>query len=286
MKSKIKYSILDGSLINAATTPISLNNRSFLYGDGLFESMHAWGTEVPLLDKHYERLVSSMKILRMEVPSFFSASFLAEQIARLCNKNRYYKNTRIRLNVFRTEGGLYTPLNNKISYSIIANELGQDQLGTENNSITLGLYTDIKKPNYELSSIKSSNSLIYVLAGIYKKEQAIDDCLLINQNDHIIETISSNIFIVKDNTISTPPISDGCLQGVMRATIIELLKQNGTAVLETSINIKDINNADEIFLTNAVTGITPVKAFESQRYFINQSRKLTGALNKLLFNLG
>jgi branched-chain amino acid aminotransferase len=148
--------------------------------------------------------------------------------------------------------------------------------------LTVDLFTEFRKTPNSLASIKSANSAIYVLAGVYKNQQQLDECILSNDKSHIIEAISSNIFAVKNGVLYTPPVTDGCVDGVMRKKIIEVAQQNRVAVYEISIMQNVLLGADELFLTNTIKGIQWVAAFKQKRYTNNTSEKLIAKLNELV----
>jgi len=122
------------------------------------------------------------------------------------------------------------------------------------------------------------------LAGIFKNENKLDECILVDEQGNFVETISSNIFIVKNKTISTPSITNGCINGIMRNEIISIAKnQNFTIVESSNLNEKDLFEADEIFITNAVNGIRWVVGFKERRYFNKVAKNLIDELNKNCF---
>ena len=151
--------------------------------------------------------------------------------------------------------------------------------------LNLETYTvDLYKDNYIsptiLSTVKTNNKALNVLGSIYAKENGYDNCLLLNTNKNVIEALNSNLFIVKDNKVKTPPISDGCLKGVMRKQIIEILKAIPEyEIIESSISPFELQKADEMFLTNVITGIQPVTKYRKKNYSRKIAKELIGKLN-------
>ena len=260
----------NGTIVSASEPVVTARNRSFRYGDALFESIRFTNSKPQFLKEHLQRLYTGMKVLKMQIDSLYSESFFENAILELAQKNSITTDGRIRLTVYRNDGGLYTPDNNTASFLI-------DQKG-----FTVDLFNDFKKQQNALSSIKSANSIIYVLAGIYKSQQQLDDCIILNDQSHIIESISSNIFAVKNGVLYTPPIADGCVDGVMRKKIIEIAQANRIAVYEISVMQNVLLGADELFFTNAINGIRWVVAYKQKRYFNNTSKKLIEKLNELV----
>jgi branched-chain amino acid aminotransferase len=282
---KQNYIWINGEFTRNDQPVLNIHNRSFAYGDGFFETIHSYGTEPMYLELHLTRIYRSLSILGMEQPSFLTKEFLAKEITRLLNKNRIFGSARIRITIFRNEGGLYTPSDNRISLVIQSAIIPQNFYPLNPKGLVVDLYSEIRKPINILSSIKSCNALIYVMAGQYKQQQKLDDCLLINDQNRIIEAISSNIFVVKGNIILTPSIEEGCVAGVMRKVVIDLAKRNGFKVIDNAVIEADkLLEADEVFLTNAISGIQWVVGLRHKRYFGIVSKKLSLELNKETFS--
>lgn len=274
----------NGELLPANLPVLKVNNRSFCYGDGLFETIRIIKLKPMFLKEHLQRLHKGMQVLKMKSNSEFNEAFFEKQILELATKNNVVSDARVRLTIYRNEGGLYTPVDNNVSYIIQVIPL--TEVGYELNSkgYTVDLYTDIKKTPSLLSPIKSANGMIYVMAGIYKNENKLDDCILTNDKGQIIETISSNIFAVKNGVLYTSPVADGCVDGVMRKKIIQVAEANRIAVYELSVMQSVLLGADELFLTNAITGIRWIMAYKQKRYFHNTSKKLIDKLNEFVIH--
>ena len=271
----------NGTIVSAEQPVVTARNRSFRYGDALFESIRFTNSQPQFLKEHLQRLFTGMKVLKMQKDNLYSESFFENAILELALKNSITTDGRIRLTVYRNDGGLYTPDNNSTAYLIEITPLNDVGYFLNQKGITVDLFNDFKKQKNTLSSIKSANSIIYVLAGIYKSQNQLDDCIILNDESHIIESISSNIFAVKNGVLYTPPIADGCVDGVMRKKIIEIAQTNRIAVYEISVMQNVLLGADELFLTNAISGIRWVVAYKQKRYFNNTSKKLIEKLNEL-----
>jgi len=272
----------NGNFILADMPVVTANNRSFRYGDALFETIRITNYNPQFLKEHLIRLHAGMDILKMEMNPLLNSTYLEHAILELAQKNNITSDGRARLTVYRNEGGLYAPSDNKVSFLIEVDSL--DEIGYTLNSkgYTVDLFTEFKKAQNNLSSIKYANSAIYVMAGIHKVQQQLDECLLLNDKHHIIEGISSNIFAVKNGVLYTPPVADGCVNGVMRKKIIEIAQANKIAVYEISVMQNVLLGADELFLTNTINGIRWVVAYKQKRYFNDTSKKLTEKLNELI----
>jgi branched-subunit amino acid aminotransferase/4-amino-4-deoxychorismate lyase len=277
-----EYIILNEKFHIASEPILSANNRAFCYGDALFETIRCLGTTPCFLDLHFNRLLKGMKILKMQVPENLHG-IIHQSIEKLLNKNRIFKGARVRLTVFRDYGGFYTPEKNTVSWMLESISLDNEHFKLDSKGLKIDIYDAIHKPVNLLSNLKTSNSLIFVLAGIYRMENKLDECLIFNQFGRIIESISSNVFIVKNNTIATPSLNEGCIEGTVRYTVIDLARKNGYEVIEKGILEKNLVDADEVFLTNAIQGIKWVAAYKDRRYFNFTARKLINLLNLAAF---
>ncbi len=281
-----QYLSYNGNIIEEDDLKIGINNRAFQYGDGIFETMHASGNKVQFFYEHIERLIRSMKVLKMEVPVRFTIDTmgLQQEISKLLNKNKLFKGARVRMSVFRQSGGFYAPQTNETEYTIQCSALSSYKYDFNTKGIFVDVYDEITKPINYLSRIKLISSTLFVMAGIYKTENQLDECLLINTKGNIVEGISSNIFIVKENTILTPSLREGCLAGIMRQKTIEIAKKMNFSVQDEAIvQINDLMAADEIFFTNAINGIQWVLGFKQRRYYNKVSNLLSDTLNQMCF---
>lgn len=243
---------------------VSADNRGLRYGDGLFETLKVIKGEIQLKNFHFERLLSGMKTLHFETPKYFTASFLEKKIQELCIKSDHNSVARGRLMIFRGDGGLYDAKDHFPNYCIQSWEIN-DTTELNSNGLVIDIYPDAKKSCDELSNIKSNNFLHYAMAALYAKKIKVNDCLLLNNYGRIADSTIANIFIIKNEIIYTPALSEGCIAGVMRRFIIEKL-QTGFKIIEKEISIDDLENADEVFLTNSIKGIRWVKQFKNSEY--------------------
>lgn len=250
--------IYNGALV-AEEAVLKVTNRSYQYGDALFETIKWKGGKALFWDDHYERLLQSMAMLKMEVPLNFAADFLKHLMEQLVQQNNCETSSRIRLQVFRATGGFYLPASNATGFSITAEAFGSQNYVINHQPLHLGIYNDSYKTATALSSVKSANGLLYIMASLYAKENGFDDCLILNDKGHVIETTNSNIFIVKDHFIKTPPVTDGCLNGILRKQVLKFALKNEMEINEQSLTVDEVLSADEVILTNTISGIRVVK---------------------------
>ena len=263
---------------------VSIQNRAFCYGDALFETMHANGTEIQFFDDHLTRLKYGMQVLKMEIPTIIESGFIEKEIIKLLHKNKLYQGVRIRLTIYRNEGGKYTPTDNNISYLAETEYIENDHYELNQKGFIIDLFKDIKKPINQFSNLKTANSLLYIMAGIHAKEKKLNDCFLLNEKGNIIEGISSNIFIIKGSKLSTPALKEGPVAGIMRKQILKIADSVGFKIdHESTITEKQLLEADEVFLTNSINGIRWVLAYKDKRYFNTNTKKLIDQLNMLAF---
>ena len=278
-----QFICFNGKMIPATSPSLFHNNRGFCYGDALFETIHANGTRIQFFTEHYRRITTHLSLLKIKPPRFFGPQNLEEAMTKLLNKNRILKGARLRLSVFRNSGGYYTPQTNESSYLITATPLEEDLYTLNKKGLKIDIFRDIHKPLNRFSNMKTANSLLYIMAGIKKSENGVDDMILVNEKGNLCEGIASNLFLVKGKEIFTPPLGDGCVEGVMRGQLIRIAAENGFFCREKSLVENDLKEADEIFLSNAVKGITWVVAWKQKRYYKKISVMLTEALNKEQF---
>ncbi|WP_397446905.1 aminotransferase class IV [Polaribacter sp. R77954] len=268
----------NGELLFEKNVKLTIENRGFKYGDGVFETIKVNNNKIIFWEDHYFRLMASMRMLRMKIPMNFTLEYLEKEILKTIAVHDNANSFRVRLNVYRKDGGLYTPKTNKIDYLIDVKQ---------NTYITKETYkVDVFKDFYNysglLSTIKTNNRMLNTLASIYAKENDLDNCVLINENKGVVEVTNANIFIVKGNVIKTPALTEGCIKGVARGKIIEVITKNPDYTLEeTNISPFEIQKADEVFITNAIIGVQPVTHYKKKKFTTNFSNKLMQSLKVL-----
>lgn len=277
---KDTYCILNGHLISIYEPAVSFSNRAFRYGDSLFETIRICNNKVMFLRDHITRLKLGMTVLRMNLPAELNTENIYEFIIHLLKHNVHAPHARVRLTVFRNDGGFYTPETNDISFLIESEELPAPY-EINHKGYWVDIYADIKKSINKLSNIKSGNALMYVMAGIAKQSMKLDDCFIINENGTICESINSNIFVVKNGTLYTAPLSEGCVAGVMRKQIMSLATENKILTFESAITSYTLMNGDEVFLTNSVNGVQWVGQFKDKFYTNKMALFFIDKLNQL-----
>ncbi|WP_298262264.1 aminotransferase class IV [uncultured Lutibacter sp.] len=268
----------NGSFLEKSTTFFNAENRAFKYGDALFETIKVFNSRVVFLEDHYFRLMASMRMLRMEIPMSFTLDFFESEILKTVRENKL-TNARVRITVYRGNGGLYTPINNSVQYLVEASMLQVEKKA----SYTVDLFKDYYCYSGLLSTIKTTNKLTNILASIYASENNLNNCILLNERKFVAEAINGNIFIVVDNKIKTPPITEGCVKGIVRKKLIDILSKNPNYNLEeTPISPFELQKANEVFITNTIIGIQSVTKYKKSNYKTEVADELKEELEVLI----
>ena len=256
-------------------------NRAFLYGDGVFETLKIVNGKILFLEDHYFRLMASMRVVRMGIPMNFTMEYFEEQILNLVRQKEISSSARARITVFRNDGGLYLPKTNEVSYLIHATPLENALYVLNTASYEVDLYKDFYVTKQLLSSVKTTNKLINVTGSIFAYENGLENCILLNDTKNVVEVLQGNLFMVTGKKLITPPVSEGCLNGVMRKQILALAKKmDGIEVYEEIISPFDLQKADELFLTNVITGIQSITKYRKKEFIANLAHLLVQKLNE------
>jgi branched-chain amino acid aminotransferase len=270
----------NGEILPADTKLLTIDNRGFRYGDGLFESMRLMKGKLKFVELHAERLQKGMRALHIDGYSQMDAYFLKEIAEELANRNKV-KHARLRLTVYRDAEGLYTPTQNKMGYCLELQPMDEPRYFLNTRGLIMDTYMDMAKPVNILSNYKTCNSMLFVMAGLFKAQNKLDDAFILNQHGFLCETISANVFVLYQNHLYTPALSEGCIGGVMRQVVMDLAIANNIPMTEAQLDPEILNQADEVFITNASRGIQWVMGYGRKRYFNEVSKMLMEALNKL-----
>lgn len=257
---------LNGKILNESNAAISINNRSFRYGDGCFETMRYVNGRLILAGLHFERLFTSLGTLQFDFPAFFTADYLLSQINELVLKNLHSQSARIRLTVFRGDGGLHDTENLSPNWLIQSWPLNDATPAINSNGLVVGIYNDGFKAADRFANIKSNNYLLYSQAALYARAHHWNDALVLNHKATIADATIANLFIIKGNAIITPSLSDGPVSGVMRRYLLQYLPTLSFDVSEQTVLPDDLLHAEEIFLTNAVYGLKWVRSINGKTY--------------------
>jgi len=247
----------NGLMIQDKTPVLTTDNRGFRYGDGVFETMKVSKGRIPLIDLHFERLITSLVLLKIR------HSYLQEQIVQwvmeLCQLNQCLESARVRLAVYRNAHGVGEII-------IEAQSIPSTDFENKLQCISVTVFPYARKSMDVYANLKTANFLPYVMASLYAVDEGYDDSIVMNCDNKICDSSKANIFIIRDNEIYTPALHQGCINGVMRRYLIDALKELNYVVHQEEIVEEDLVSADELFLTNAVKGITHVNTFNGKQY--------------------
>ena len=270
-------------ILQDSDTNLLDQNRGFLYGDGVFETLKIVGGKILFFEDHYFRLMAAMRIVRMEIPMNFTLEYLEEQVLSLVEKNKIEQSARARITVYRNNGGLYLPTNNTVSFLIQTSAIENPVYSISEKEYEVDLYKDFYIPKQLLSTLKTTNKMIHVTGSIYAKENDLDNCILLNDSKNVVEALQGNLFMRMGNTLITPPISEGCLNGIMRKQILSLAKkETNLEVVEQVISPFDIQKADELFVTNVIRGIQPITKYRKKEFEQDTAKVLNAILKQHL----
>lgn len=240
---------------------IFANDRAFQYGDGLFETIRYERSQVWFWPDHYARLTAGMKALHLTFADGLSEAVIYQQIIDLLKANHLIDQpVRIKIQVWRQTGGLYTPITNYANILITA-QPGQPFAISERAAV--GIYADIRLHASPYSAFKTLSSLPYVMAGIAKKERSLDDVILLNVNseDYLAECLASNLFWFDKGVLYTPDIGTGCIEGILRQQILRRATAVGQSVNIGFHRLGSLSSAEAVFCCN-VNGIQWIRSIE------------------------
>ena len=243
----------NGQILPVEEIVISPGDRSFLYGDSLFETVRVYEGAPFLWEWHMIRLMAGAETIGLNLPH--TPDDFLDLTKKLIQRNTA-SNCIARLMVTRGTG--------ERGYGLTGNEQPCALITlhpipeTKPTPLVLVSTSARVAKDDPLAAIKSGNKLGSTLAKRLAKENGADDGLILNSDGNITETSYANLFWIQDNTLYTPPLSDGVLPGVTRRLIIGLASALGQAVREESIPANDIKKADAVFVTSAATGIRSV----------------------------
>lgn len=268
----------NGDLVSFDEVKITPNNRAFKYGDSVFETVKVVNGKLIFWEDHYFRLMASMRMLRMKIPLEFTLEFLEEEILKTVQVHEDSNNLRARLSIYRKDGGFYTPKTNKVDFLIEVQDIDYSLKST----YKIDLYKDFYLYSGLLSTVKSNNKLVNTLASIYAEENDLDNCILLNERKGVVEVTNANIFLVNGNIIKTPALTEGCLKGILRQKIIDILAKKPEYVIEESaITPFEIQKSDEVFITNSIIGIQPVTHYRKKEFSTELVKKVLMSLKVL-----
>tara|TARA_B100000780_G_scaffold221521_1_gene160592 strand:+ start:529 stop:1362 length:834 start_codon:yes stop_codon:yes gene_type:complete len=257
-------------------------NRAFNYGDQLFETIRYSKGKLLFWEDHYFRMMGGACILRMNIPIHLNIDFFESEIFKTIHASMLtFDSARVRLSIFRKDGGRYLPQDHSLNYLIEIEKLDDKKWRFPIEGSKIDVFHDHKKPSGALSNVKGVRSIVSVLSAIYAKENYLNEAIILNSDSFLCETTSSNIFAVLNDVIYTPPTSSGCVEGIIRKTLIDNAKDWGFIIEEKQMKTFQLVKAQEVFLTNSIIGIQWVSIYKNKTYSNKTSSKLFEKLIEL-----
>ncbi len=242
-------------------------NRAFNYGDQLFETIRYSNGKLLFWDDHYFRMMGGACILRMEIPINLNMDFLESEILKTVYASMLtFDSARVRLSIFRKDGGKYFPEDLSLDYLIEVEKLNHKNWEIPLKGLNIDVFHDHKKPSGALSNTKGIRSIVSVLSSIYANENKLNEAIILNSESYVCETTSSNIFVLVNNIILTPPLSSGCVDGIIRKILLDHFNDWGFKFEEKELKTFQLVKAQEVFLTNSIKGIQWVSKYKNKTY--------------------
>ena len=247
----------NGDFLPASEGLFNAGNRSFRYGDGIFETIKVYNGKILLEQYHFDRMFLGIKLLK--ITSTVDTSVLSNLILELCRRNGCIESARVRLAVFRNYEGAS-------EFVIEAGSLPGGVNEWQEQGLVIDLYPYARKNADAFANLKSANFLPYILAELFAKEKGIDDAIVLNAFNHLSDSSKANIFLVKGSEIFTPALHQGCVSGVMRRFLLEQLKTNNYRIRQDEVSEEELLEADEVFLTNSIYDMRWVTKYRDKLY--------------------
>lgn len=270
----------NGELLEENTSFLNEKNRGVQLGDAVFEELRVLNGDIIFLEDHYLRLMSSMRILRMEIPMKFTMEFMEEEILKLFSEIELKEAKQIKFTVFRNNENDFSSSDNSISYFITSKTLVSPFYILNEEPYEVELFKDFYKNSSMLSNLDTNNRIVNVVGAIYAQENDYQDCLLLNERKQVIEALNGNLFVVKGNQVKTAPVTDGCINSILRKKLIDIVSNlNDFEFLEESISPFELQKADELFIINNIDGIVSITKYRKKDFVNTTAKKLIGKLN-------
>ncbi|MEZ5017966.1 MAG: aminotransferase class IV [Flavipsychrobacter sp.] len=262
----MRYVNVNGQIVKETSAKVPYNNRAFRFGYGVFETMLFRGGVIQLKEYHWKRLFGAVEQLELIMPEIMDANWLEAEIKKTVKKNKLEKLCRVRLQIYAGQGGLYDGHNAWTEFVIVVTPEKEQITELNETGVRLSIAEGLQKSNDSLANLKSCSALIYSIAARQADKKGFDDALICNISGNIIESTIANIFWIKGDTIYTPPLSEGCIAGVMRQYLLEQLPMAGINIKEEPLTRAQLKAADGIFLTNAIRKIKWVSTIDDMTF--------------------
>jgi branched-chain amino acid aminotransferase len=271
------YIFLDDSIISEKEGYITTKDRGFLYGDGIFETLRTYNENPFKLTEHLNRLRSSAQKLR--IPFVFTDEYLRNVVHTLIKKNNI-PDAYIRITLSRGSGsrGLVMNDHSKPTLLIEVKALAPYPKELYEKGMSIIVSETKRSTSCPISCHKTTNLLTSIMVKEEVKSRSADDALLLNTDNDVIECTVSNIFMVKEKSVITPPLDTNILPGVTRKTVLDICQKMNLPTKEERFRVEILLNADEVFITNSLMEIMPISRIEENVIGKSVPGKTTSAL--------
>jgi len=255
--------IYSNSHFTTDSDPIfTIDNRAFQYGDGIFETMICKNNTIQYFTDHVIRLQKSMSCMDLTNSICTNQELLEKIIYQLIQKNQYGSNVRIKILVHRNSGGMYAPDSNEGILTILTKEHIAKTIVSKKHVV---FSDDVRNHYHKGSMFKLLSSGRYILAGLEMKRKKADDIIITDIDGNVSESLQANLFWIKNDTIYTPGIETGCIEGIMRKQIQQYCSINNIEFKSGFYNITALEKSDIVFAAN-VGGLTPFEQIEQVKF--------------------
>lgn len=244
------FLVYNSDVLSEGDFRLLLNDRAFQYGDGLFETIRYEANRVWFWPDHYARLSAGMSALQLTRPKSFTTETVHVAIVQLLSANGLtHQPARIKIQVWRQAGGLYTPATNEANILITVRP-GNPFSITE--KAQTGIYDAFRLSPSPVSAFKTLNALPYVLAGVYKEQHKLDDVILLDTAGHLAECLASTLFCYANGTLYTPSLQTGCINGIVRQQCLRTAPELGISVQEGFYKPELLPETEAVFCANVM----------------------------------
>ncbi|MBN2482540.1 MAG: aminotransferase class IV [Bacteroidales bacterium] len=279
-----KFICYNGEYLHAGEPCLLADNRAFRFGDAVTEDIHAYGTEPQFLSWHIERMISGMKLLSMDIPVHYTTETFGTCISKLLTKNLIFGGAAVYLTVFRDSSRLFVPEHNQVSFILDCQKLESNFYELNPKGLVIDVFGQAVRFRHSFSTLRSASTFLFIAAGIHNRQNGLDECVLMNDKGNIVESSCSNIFLLKGKSVFTPGLDEGCIPGIIRRAMIKVCDESEFRVNDRcSLSTRALEEADEIFLTDAINGIRWVGAYKQKRYYKKTTQLLLQKLNEYAF---
>jgi len=272
---------IDGT-IQIEKIPMSLSDRALSKGDILFEKVRSSGEHLLFWEEHYLRLMAAMRRLRMEIPMYFTMEYLEREIQKTIDANALEDDASLAvLGVYRSGGETLFPENEEVHFCIEILPLEQVTYPFQDDLYSVELYKDYRIGERHISAVTSNHKALQIAGAVFARENGFHNCLLLNHKNMLAGALDANLFLVKENHIKTPRLEDGCYNGIIRKQVLSLAAEPlGYSVEEAEISPFELQQMDELFLTNTRIGVRPITQYRKKTYRHDTARQILKILNE------